>query len=103
MLAYCGRLLRALCALTAGPGYGLAALPVRRMRRTPRSAAFGDRFPYIGRLCAGNDRRKLLAEGRPRYGDYYPDRLLDWITFQQSFAARERGPTARTVAGASRL
>jgi hypothetical protein len=58
MLAYCGRLLRALCALTAGPGCGLAALPVRRMRRTPSSAAFCDRFSYIGPRYA----RETIAE-----------------------------------------
>ena len=34
-----GHLLRAPCALTVGPGCGLTALPVRRMRRTPR---YGD-------------------------------------------------------------
>jgi hypothetical protein len=26
-------------------------------------------------LCAGNDRSKLLDEGRPRYGDYGSPRL----------------------------
>jgi hypothetical protein len=32
------RVLRAYCALTRGPGCGLAALPVRRMRRTLATA-----------------------------------------------------------------
>ena len=58
MLAYCGRPLRTLRALTAGPGCGLAAAPVRRMRRTPSSASFCDRFPYIGPRYA----RETIAE-----------------------------------------
>jgi hypothetical protein len=58
MLAYCGRLLRALRALTAGPGCCLAAPPVRRMRRTPESASFCDRLPYIGPRYA----RQTIAE-----------------------------------------
>jgi hypothetical protein len=58
MLAYCGRLLRSLRSLTAGPGCGLAAAPVRRMRRTPRSASFCDRFPYIDPRYA----REAIAE-----------------------------------------
>jgi hypothetical protein len=39
-----GRLLRARCALAVGPGCGLAALPVRRMRRT-RCDDSGQPFP----------------------------------------------------------
>jgi hypothetical protein len=35
------RVLRAYCALTRGPGCGLAALPVRRMRRTLATAIIG--------------------------------------------------------------
>jgi len=58
MLAYCGRLLRALRALTTGPGCGLAAAPVRRTRRTPSSASFCDRFPYIASYYA----RETIAE-----------------------------------------
>jgi hypothetical protein len=58
MLAYCGRLLRALRALTDGPGCGVAAPPVRRMRRTPDSASFCDRFPSIEPCYA----RETIAE-----------------------------------------
>jgi hypothetical protein len=58
MLAYCGRLLRALRVLAAGPGCGLAAPPVRRTRRTPSSASFCDRFPYIEPRYA----RETIAE-----------------------------------------
>jgi hypothetical protein len=47
MLAYCGRLFRTHCVLPVGPGRGLTALPVRRMRRTHSAASSGDRFPYI--------------------------------------------------------
>ena len=57
MLAYCGRLLRALCALTVGPGCP-SWPPVRRMRRTPPAASFCDRFPYIGPRYA----RETIAE-----------------------------------------
>src|SRR6266702_3692240 len=64
MLAYCGRLLRALRALTAGPGCGLAAPPVRRTRRTPDSASFCDRFPYIVHAMRGKRSQKAARAGR---------------------------------------
>ena len=57
MLAYCGRLLRAHRTLTVGPGWP-SRPPVRRMRRTPASASFCDRFPYIGPRYA----RETIAE-----------------------------------------
>jgi hypothetical protein len=49
-----------------------------RLLRPPRIGRFLRSFPlHMRRLCAGNDRRKMLELGRPRYGDHYSDRLLD--------------------------
>ena len=48
-----------------------------RLLRPPLSGIFLRSFPlHRAQLCAGNDRRNLLAEGRPRYGDHQSDRLL---------------------------
>ena len=53
MIAYCGRLLR---ALATEPGRGPAAPHVRRSRRS--SASFRDRFPYRDSCYA----REAIAE-----------------------------------------
>jgi hypothetical protein len=48
-----------------------------RLLRPPQLGIFLRSFPlHMRRLCAENDRRKLLELGRPRYGDHYSHRLL---------------------------
>jgi hypothetical protein len=48
-----------------------------RLLRTTRSGSFLRSFPlHRSPLCAGNDRRNLLAGGRPRYGEHCSHRLL---------------------------
>jgi uncharacterized protein len=56
-----------------------ACLSNARLLRPPPSGIFRRSFPlHRSPLCAGNDRRNLLAGGRPRYGDHYSGRLL-WL------------------------
>ena len=58
-----------------------ACLSNARMLRPTGSGSFLRSFPlHRTPLCAGNDRRNLLAGGRPRYGDHYSDRLLPMST-----------------------
>jgi hypothetical protein len=58
-----------------------ACLSNARLLRPTGSGSFLRSFPlHRTPLCAGNDRRNLLAGGRPRYGDHYSDRLLPMST-----------------------
>jgi hypothetical protein len=43
----------------------------------PAAASFCDPFAYIAALCARNDRKNLLAGGRPRDGAHESDWLLN--------------------------
>src|SRR5580704_6139921 len=63
-----------------------------RLLRPPQLGIFLRSFP-LNRppLFAGNDRRKLLDLGRPRYGDHYSDRLLALPRHRSvSFAAMKK-------------
>ena len=67
------------CAIAVGIASGDlgACLTNARLLRPPQIGIFLRSFPsHMRRLCAENDRRKLLDLGRPRYGDHYSDRLL---------------------------
>ena len=65
-----------------------ACLSNARLLRPPQIGIFLRSFP-LNRppLFAGNDRRKLLDLGRPRYGDHYSDRLLAGLLLAAALVA----------------
>jgi hypothetical protein len=76
MIACCGIALRSPCSAQALGG--LPWPPVRRMRRTPTAASFGDPFAYIvptmrakrspkSARCGSASRRRSLVRQAPRH------------------------------------